>query len=140
NLDASQLGIEGATAIGKALANGAPLKTLSLSYNPQTFSKKEAVLALAAGLAVNSSLTALYLSHNQISDEGATTIASLLTSPSSKLRVLDLSFNLIASAGGKALAEMTRSNPALRSLILNNTRIEGEGAKALADAVFIPGC
>lgn len=67
----------------------------------------------------NSNITGLYLSQNKIGDSGASAIAALLSSPNTTLTDLDLSWNDICHAGGRALAIAVGHNSKLKTLDLS---------------------
>jgi Ran GTPase-activating protein (RanGAP) involved in mRNA processing and transport len=89
-------------------------------------------LQLAATLSVAPNLTCLWLSDNQIGDEGVCILASAILL-SVTLTRLDLVDNQIGDKGAVALA-----SAALTELSLVHNQIGDEGAAALAAAIMSP--
>ena len=82
----------------------------------------------------NLPLKNLYLSNNNISDDGATALARALHH-NSTLNTLDLSNNNISDVGATALAQALHHNSTLKKLSLSNNNISDVGATALAQAL-----
>ena len=91
---------------------------------------------LADALRVNTSLTALDLSSNNISSEGVVPLADAFRTNTS-LTYLNLQTNFIGDEGGVALADALRINTSLTDLNLWNNSIGDAGGVAIAEALAI---
>ena len=87
-----------------------------------------------AGL-IDNGLVELYVSRNQLGDEGADTLSRAVCK-STKLKVLDISSNDIKAEGAKAMALALQNTKSLDTLWIGNNVIGHEGAKAIADAML----
>ena len=79
---------------------------------------------MAEALSINSTLSTLYLSGNEVWDEGAVRLAEALTT-NSTLTTLNLIANKFGDEGAKRLAEALAINSSLTQLQMNcdlNTR------------------
>ena len=76
----------------------------------------------------------LYLSHNNIGDDGAIALAEALKS-CNNLQTLHLPANNIGANGAAALAKALKSCNNLQTLILSDNNIGADGAKALAEGL-----
>jgi Ran GTPase-activating protein (RanGAP) involved in mRNA processing and transport len=86
---------------------------------------------LSSMLAINKSLTELYVAGNNLRNEGASKFASGLAK-NSTLTMLDLSRNRIGSSGMGSLADSLRENKSLLELYLANNSIGDDGMKKLS--------
>ena len=84
----------------------------------------------------NSTLTALNLSSNNITDEGAKRLAEAIK-VNTTLQELNISMNKITDEGAKRLAEAIQINTTLQELNISMNKITDEGAKRLAEAIQI---
>ena len=89
---------------------------------------------LARMLLTNRTVTNLLLARNLIGDDGALAIADALTE-NSTLVELNLSSNRITDLGATALASALRQNSTLESLFIRRNYITDNGARALIDAL-----
>lgn len=92
------------------------------------------VRILAEGLRNNKCLEELNISYNVISDSGVHHLASTINS--SALKRLDLGENDISDDGAKSIAEMLTMNTSLLQLFLNENQISNYGMKLLANALL----
>ncbi|KAK7878191.1 hypothetical protein WMY93_031188 [Mugilogobius chulae] len=93
-------------------------------------------LALSKCLLNIQEVTALDLSYNNITDEGAEHLAELLQGENS-LRSLDLTFNNIGRYGAQLLSQSLESNKTLLSLTLSGNKVNSEGALSLANLLQV---
>lgn len=136
-------GVFGASAVGRALANGAMANLVELRLNANKIGDPGTTAlcgALPCGAMAN--LQELWLNDNGAGDAGATSVAEALSKGAmANLRVLSLQNNEIGDAGLAQLADATcKSKGALallRKLRLANNRIGDAGARALADAAAL---
>mmetsp|Transcript_11826 Transcript_11826/g.16520 ORF Transcript_11826/g.16520 Transcript_11826/m.16520 type:complete len:226 (-) Transcript_11826:1318-1995(-) len=91
---------------------------------------------LGAMLEECNTLVHLNLSHNRIGEEGCVSIAEGIgKNQNTRLRELNLSYNMVYNEGGTALGQMIRANASLRTLNLRHCGIFVEGSKAIMAAV-----
>ena len=95
---------------------------------------------LAHALQINTVVTDLVLNCNDITDQGARALGSLLEGSTSSLRRLSLRDNPIGDGGASALAAALRTNPHMTALSLPFCGVSDEGAAALAGALRSPTC
>ncbi|KJE92764.1 TKL/IRAK protein kinase [Capsaspora owczarzaki ATCC 30864] len=95
-----------------------------------------AARAIAEALKLNTTLTTLVLSENQIGDAGAQSIAEALK-VNTTLTELRLEFNQIGDAGAQAIAEALKVNTKLGTLYLRQNQIGEVGALAIAEALRV---
>jgi hypothetical protein len=93
----------------------------------------DGVKALADALKVNSTITSIDLSYNNVGDDGAKALADVLKVNSTTTSI-DLSYNNVDVAGAKALADALKVNSAITTIDLTYNSVGDDGAKALADA------
>jgi serine/threonine protein kinase/Ran GTPase-activating protein (RanGAP) involved in mRNA processing and transport len=108
--------------------DSASLTTIILQNNDFSDAGVE---ALAVGVQANTTLTALYLGGNMISDVGAKILARVCV----KFTTLEIGGNQIGDEGAAALAKCVRESATLTSLHLGTNQIGDAGAAALASAV-----
>jgi len=149
------MGVEGAVAIGQALASNITLETLCIEGHQvrdagtesigralaahQTLCRLElprneigdlGAKAIAQGIELNQKLQTLVLTHNRIGDEGAVEISNAFAKHQT-LRVLDLSHNIIGDRGAKALGLAIEGNTVVQDLSLKGMKIGDEGADVI---------
>ena len=90
--------------------------------------------SLATTLKTNTALTILELSANIIGPAGAESLATALKT-NKTLTILDLSYNNIGPAGAESLAAALKTNTTLRNLYLSLNNIGPAGAESLATAL-----
>ena len=105
-------------------------KELDLGNNYIT---SQGISIISKTLCDNHTLSRLYLSGNQINDEGVHYLT--LTMNQSSLIVLGLSKNNITDTGAKYLADMLRENRSLIVLGLEDNEISDQGVELLANAL-----
>lgn len=114
------------------------IRGIQLAHAPDVSAGMNNVLLESCGVSdfkSVSNLTTLRLQNNQISVEGAMSIASCLIT-NKTLTLLDLSGNNFKSAGLKLIAEGLRGNTTLKTLMVNRNAVCSEGAYALADLLL----
>ena len=92
-------------------------------------------LILAKALHKNATLTELYLTQNEISDDGVKFLAEALETNNNRLQQLGLGWNTITDQGAEHLAKMLKENTRLRGLGLFNNEIGDRGVRRLARAI-----
>ena len=113
-----------------ALRGHASMKTIHLSYNQL----KDAT-SLGVALELNgSSLTEIYLDHNNLNADTAFALARALRR-NSRLSVLQLGSNNLGDDGGKKIAEALRHNTGLKTLGLARNKLKSETAKAFLETM-----
>jgi Ran GTPase-activating protein (RanGAP) involved in mRNA processing and transport len=90
---------------------------------------------LMDGLEKNTSLEHLNLHDNQFGKPAAYRIAAILGNPLSALKFVDLSNNRLEEEGGVKIAESLTGNNNLCKLVLRDTDIKDETARALVMAL-----
>ena len=100
------------------------------------FVSRTSIAAFSQALAVNTSLTTLYLSQNSIGAEGATSLSQALAVNTS-LATLDLSVNGIRPEGAISLSQALAVNTSLTTLYLSQNSIGAEGATSLSQALAV---
>lgn len=94
------------------------------------------VRELAGALAVNTTLTMLYLGHNALGKKGGRAMGEALA-VNTTLTQLGLSYNKIGSTGASAISQALEVNKALTDLDLRDNRIRGKGARKMAKALQV---
>ena len=87
------------------------------------------VISISQALMVNQTLLELYMSHNNIGDEGITAISSSLNQ--SSLTKLDVNNCGITFTGVRSLAAALATNHNIRILLLWNNPITVDGARLI---------
>ena len=95
--------------------------------------------SLSKALTVNSCLTSLVLSNNWIGDPGAASLAEALK-VSTCLTSLYLSRNQIGASGAASLSKALTVNTCLTSLYLSRNQIGDPGAASLSEALKVNTC
>ncbi|XP_052170926.1 RAN GTPase-activating protein 1-like [Diospyros lotus] len=122
---------EGSKALANALTKSAPsLEVLDMAGNDITV---EAAPALASCIAAKQFLSRLYLSENELKDDGAILIARALEEGHGQLIEVDMSTNSIRRSGARILAQAVVQKPGFKSLNLNSNFISDEGIDELED-------
>jgi hypothetical protein len=96
----------------------------------------DGVKALADALKVNSTITSINLSYNNVDVDGAKALADALK-VNSTITSIDLSDNNVGDDGAKALADAIKVNSTITSINLRYSDVGDDGAKALADALKV---
>ena len=115
----------GALAMAESLEQNTTLSVLNMSGNSVGWG----AIAL---LKYNTTLTELYISHNQISEEGCQEMAEVLKH-NATLTVLDISMNSLGFEGALAMAEMLKHNKTLEVLDMSGNSVGEWGAVVLAE-------
>jgi hypothetical protein len=92
--------------------------------------------ALADALKVNSTITSINLSNNNVGVDGAKALAAALK-VNSTITSINLSNNNVGVDGAKALADALKDNSTITSISLSYNNVDVDGAKVLADALKI---
>jgi hypothetical protein len=143
---------EGTKAICEALEQNTTLKELDISGDSRgsNIDGSAGVNHVAKMLGVNSALTALNLSFNDLEDEGVSAVCEAIKSnKDTKLTLLNFKTNGIGPEGSKSVADMVAVTGGLTSLDLSNNALCGvtnygdtyiaEGITAIADALRVNG-
>src|SRR5262249_21141169 len=107
-------------------------KQLRLGYNKIT---SAGASILSQALKNNNTLEDLELQCNQLSDQGVSPFANILSVNNNTLKRLALGNNGITDEGVKYLAQMLRSNHILTFLGLSDNKITDQGVQILVDAI-----
>lgn len=102
-----------------------------LSLEAQSLRLAE-VLSLAALLWRSSNITELNVSRNGITGQGVAAVAEAIAAPGCRLRVVDLSLNVVGDEGAVLLAQALARNESVTELDLWANWIGDAGAMALA--------
>ena len=124
---------EGLDTLAKHLCKNSTLKTLNLASNDVGFKSESPsnFTGMAEMLAINDKLEELDLSHNLLGSAGVTWIAKALESNKGVKR-LYLYRTDCGDEGAAALAKMLSANSNIRELYLKNNGITNEGLDILA--------
>lgn len=129
------IGARGAMALGSALSygNNLSLLTLKLDFNKELGTS--GLAHLCRGLRTNSTLKNLYLGCCNITTEGGSHLAEVLSFNKSRLELLNVSGNKLGGAGLSLICKGLESNTVLESLCLADNMIESteEGLAGIAD-------
>lgn len=136
-LASRRLGDDGAAEVGALLAHPACAVT-ALNVDSNGIGDAGAT-ALAAGLAVNTSLVDLVAWDNTIGDAGASALAAALATKNNTLRVLSLARNAVGPAGGAALGTAVGTNGGLRAVYLMGMTRKGGGMGDAGAAAWAAG-
>lgn len=129
-LGGNGLGIDGAKQIGEWLSAAPQLKTLDLRYNDIAGPGMEALCQKL----VNTPVVYLYVEGNQIGDQGAVALATLLKQVDAcMIEEIFLGANLIESAGTTALASTLESNKLVSKIYLEGNAMGLGGANAFSE-------
>lgn len=93
-----------------------------------------------AGALCSSRVTALNLGGNELGDEGAKSLADVLTHAGCNVVTLDLSRNNIGEGGAGCIAMALRNRNCVQNLNLHGNKIKSEGAEKLFGAVRVEKC
>lgn len=128
----NELGVEGAKHMASALRENKYLQELNMS---RTFignaGFEEIVASLLPGVGKNSTLRKLRVADNEIDENSAGLLRTLIGDARSSLRVLELSRNPIGDAGILACSDALRDNPALCDLALCRVGLTTIGLNSL---------
>jgi hypothetical protein len=106
---------------------------LSLSNNRIT---SQGVSILAEVLHNNTTLAGLYIFNNRVGDEGVYSLAQALAENNSTLKALSVGWNGITDEGAEYLAEILKTNRTLSELWLPCNQISDRGVQLLANALI----
>ncbi|CAF3181251.1 unnamed protein product [Rotaria sp. Silwood2] len=132
-LDNNRLSDLGVSFLANALStNNATLKTLDLERNGIM---DEGASNLAQMLQKNSALTNLYLSGNQISDQGVQLLTNAMADHNTSLKELILDNNpFVTDASVQPLIHMLKRNLSLQTLRLWNCKLSDKAKEDLSEA------
>ena len=111
-------------------------KSLDLTEIRIYFKSRTSLAALSQALAVNTSLTTLYLSGNSLRADGATSLSQALAVNTS-LTTLDLLYNTIGAEGATSLSQALAVNTSLTTLNLHHNSIGDAAATSLTQALAV---
>jgi len=114
----------------KVIEQSTVLEILWLSYNKLTLADGK----LASAIAKSKTIKELFLSDNNISDEGTKYLADSLKKNNS-LQILYLHNNNIGDDGAKYIADMLIVNKSLQKIDLSYNNVSDKGAEYLVDAL-----
>ncbi|XP_068699975.1 NLR family CARD domain-containing protein 3-like isoform X2 [Montipora foliosa] len=111
-------------------------KSLDLTEIRRHFKSRTGIAAFFQALAVNTSLTSLYLSGNSICADGATLLSEAL-SVNKHLSTLQLCRDCIGRAGAISFSKVLAETTSLTSLHLSWSSIGDEGATSLSQSLAV---
>ncbi|CAF3398155.1 unnamed protein product [Rotaria sp. Silwood1] len=160
-LHGNEITSHGASILASGLINNSKLKSLDFSFNPisdlgvhslsqallphQNSSLKilylsknnisnNGVIYLSEMLKINRTLNELWLSNNDIGDEGVKLLANVLAYYNKTLKILSLSMNrLITDSSIDYLIEMFENNRTLKQLWINDCNLSEHGKMKLSE-------
>ncbi|KAM9313540.1 NACHT, LRR and PYD domains-containing protein 3-like isoform 5-T5 [Pholidichthys leucotaenia] len=136
SLSVGQVSEEGCEALSSVLSSpSSSLRHLDLRNNNL---KDSVVKILSAGLQNHCKLESLSLSVGQVSEEGCEALSSVLSSPSSSLRHLDLRNNNLKDSVVKILSAGLQNHCKLESLSLSVGQVSEEGCEVLSSVLSSP--
>ena len=133
NLNCSDIGDAGATALAEVLRTNTTLKSMNLQKNPGI--GNPSVMSLCEALKVNTTLSSLDLSGTGISDAGVLSLVEVLKTNTSSLTSLSLSEIKISHHSVKSIAEVLRVNSTLKELKFEGNNVGSDGAELIAESL-----
>ena len=133
NLNCSDIGDAGATALAEVLRTNTTLNSLGLCNNPGI--GNPSVISLCEALKVNTTLSSLDLSGTGISDAGVLSLVEVLKTNTSSLTSLLLSDIKISHQSLKSIAEVLRVNSTLKDLKFEGNKVGVGGTKLIAESL-----
>ena len=133
DLNYSDIGDAGATALAEILRTSTTLNSLGLSNNPGI--GNPSVISLCEALKVNTTLSSLDLSGTGISDAGVLSLVEVLKTNTSSLTSLLLSDIKISHQSLKSIAEVLRVNSTLKDLKFEGNKVGVGGTKLIAESL-----
>ena len=133
NLNYSDIGDAGATALAEVLRTNTTLNSLGLCNNPGI--GNPSVISLCEALKVNTTLCSLDLSGTGISDAGVLSLVEVLKTNTSSLTSLLLSDIKISHQSLKSIAEVLRVNSTLKYLKFKGNKVGVGGTKLIAESL-----
>ena len=133
NLNYSDIGDAGATALAEVLRTNTTLNSLGLCNNPGI--GNPSVMSLCEALKVNTTLCSLDLSGTGISDAGVLSLVEVLKTNASSLTSLLLSDIKISHQSLKSIAEVLRVNSTLKDLKFKGNKVGVGGTKLIAESL-----
>ena len=133
NLNDSDIGDAGATALAEVLRTNTTLKRMDLHKNPGI--GNPSVMSLCEALKVNTTLSSLDLSGTGISDAGVLSLVEVLKTNASSLTSLLLSDIKISHQSLKSIAEVLRVNSTLKDLKFEGNKVGVGGTKLIAESL-----
>eukprot|EP00760_Papus_ankaliazontas_P038935 PhM_4_TR9423/c0_g1_i1/m.67352 len=116
-----------------------PTTNLTTLKLPENRIDDNLLRGILSGLVKNTTVTHIDLSHNKIEDGGAKVLATILmrSEPPQQLKILNLSDNLIRSAGAVDLGRAIENNSKLTHLHLKLNRFGDDGGRVFAEALRV---
>ena len=133
DLNYSDIGDAGATALAEVLRTNTTLNSLGLCNNPGI--GNPSVMSLCEALKVNTTLSSLDLSGTGISDAGVLSLVEVLKTNTSSLTSLLLSDIKISHQSLKSIAEVLRVNSTLKDLKFEGNKVGVGGTKLIAESL-----
>ena len=133
NLNHSDIGDAGTTALAEVLRTNTTLNSLGLCKNPGI--GNPSVMSLCEALKVNTTLSSLDLSGTGISDAGVLSLVEVLKTNASSLTSLLLSDIKISHQSLKSIAEVLRVNSTLKDLKFEGNKVGVGGTKLIAESL-----
>ena len=133
DLNYSDIGDAGATALAEVLRTNTTLNSLGLCGNPGI--GNPSVMSLCDALKVNTTLSSLDLSETGISDAGVLSLVEVLKTNTSSLTSLFLSDIKISHQSLKSIAEVLRVNSTLKDLKFEGNKVGVGGTKLIAESL-----
>eukprot|EP01012_Entosiphon_sulcatum_P022744 TRINITY_DN27735_c0_g1_i1.p1 TRINITY_DN27735_c0_g1~~TRINITY_DN27735_c0_g1_i1.p1 ORF type:complete len:1123 (+),score=337.23 TRINITY_DN27735_c0_g1_i1:119-3487(+) len=115
-------------------ANDEKIRALDFSQSDGRYHTDKSVKTLARALRMNTVVTRVDLSHNNVGNQGAAALADVLKA-NHVLTAMDLSYNAVGNRGSKDLAEALGVNRSLSSLNLDNNNVSDQGCTAFVQAL-----
>lgn len=116
------------------------ISSISLKYHQI---KDDGMIMLSDAISRNLNVKELYLDSNQITESGASALASSLiiqerlqSNKRNNVSIVSLSYNMIGSEGAIAFAQLVRTSTSLKKLYLKNNSIHSEGLIALIKSLL----
>ena len=135
DLNYSDIGDAGATALAEVLRTNTTLNSLGLCKNPGI--SDPSVISLCEALKLNTTLSSLDLSKTGISDAAVLSLVQVLKTNTSSLTSLSLSDIKTTHRSVKSITEILRVNSTLKDLKFKGNKVGVGGAKLIAESLKV---